>query len=150
MTYQEFKSKLYRIKKNRDIIRLLKKKLETYPEDMISTAFSGAIDYSKDRVQKTSDIDGALINVLQKIDDDIKHTIENITKLEEENEDIEKLLFKAETEDIAGSIVRAYFIDGIPMQRLAILTNYSSKHCYKLWNWKIQELYERYQNERGC
>lgn len=149
MTFAEFKDELFRIKRNRELIRLFQKKLEILPQTTLETLFSGAIDYSKDRVQNSLDPDGKVISRLQAAEEEYKKTVEDIKKLEEDNAEIEKFVFSVSTEDIGGALVRSYFIDGIPIKQLAVLSNYAESYCYQLWRMKISEMYERWcqQNE---
>lgn len=140
MTFAEFKDELYIIKMNRQVMRSVMEDLKTYAEDQLSTAFSGAIDYSKDRVQKTPDPDGALINVISKIDHDVERLKAKLEKLEAENEALEEVIFKGQ--GLGGEFVRLYYIEGLSMNSIAERFNYSRQWCYELWDKELRRLYK--------
>ena len=140
MTFAEFKDELYIIKMNRQVMRSVMEDLKTYAEDQLSTAFSGAIDYSKDRVQKTPDTDGALINVNSKIDHDVERLKAKLEKLEAENEVLEEVIFKGQ--GLGGEFIRLYYIEGLSMNSIAERFNYSRQWCYELWDKELRRLYK--------
>lgn len=140
MTFAEFKDELYIIKMNRQVMRSVMEDLKTYAEDQLSTAFSGAIDYSKDRVQKTPDPDGALINVISKIDHDVERLKAKLEKLEAENEALEEVIFKGQ--GLGGEFIRLYYIEGLSMNSIAERFNYSRQWCYELWDKELRRLYK--------
>ena len=140
MTFAEFKDELYIIKMNRQVMRSVMEDLKTYAEDQLSTAFSGAIDYSKDRVQKTPDPDGALINVISKIDHDVERLKAKLEKLEAENEELEEVIFKGQ--GLGGEFIRLYYIEGLSMNSIAERFNYSRQWCYELWDKELRRFYK--------
>ena len=140
MTFAEFKDELYIIKMNRQVMRSVMEDLKTYAEDQLSTAFSSAIDYSKDRVQKTPDPDGALINVISKIDHDVERLKAKLEKLEAENEELEEVIFKGQ--GLGGEFIRLYYIEGLSMNSIAERFNYSRQWCYELWDKELRRLYK--------
>lgn len=140
MTFAEFKDELYIIKMNRQVMRSVMEDLKTYAEDQLSTAFSGAIDYSKDRVQKTPDPDGALINVISKIDHDVERLKAKLEKLEAENEALEEVIFKGQ--GLGGEFIRLYYIEGLSMNSIAERFSYSRQWCYELWDKELRRLYK--------
>lgn len=145
MTREEFKEQLYQIRENRRIINSIRTSLRSLPEDYLSTIFSGAIDYSKERVQSTSDPDGKMINTLVKIDRDTQVLLNKLQKLEEENEYYESLILNAE--GIGAEILRLFFIEGYGMNRVASQMHYSVRTCWKYWRLKITDIYEEVKDD---
>lgn len=139
MTYGEFKDELYVIRLNRQVMRSIMADLRTYAEDQLSTVFSGAIDYSKERVQKTPDPDAAIINVIAKIDSDMERLKEKLERLEEENDKLETLIFKGE--GLGGEFIRLYYIEGYSMNKIAERFNYSRQWTYTLWDNELKRLW---------
>ncbi len=139
MTFAEFKDELYLIKINRQVMRSIIEDLKTYAADQLSTVFSGAIDYSKDKIQHQSDPDAAIINVLMKIDSDVDRLKKKFDQLEQENEELEEVIFKGQ--GLGGEFIRLYYIEGLSMSAIADRFGYSRQWCYELWDKELKRLY---------
>lgn len=139
MTFAEFKDELYLIKINRQVMRSIIEDLKTYAADQLSTVFSGAIDYSKDKIQHQSDPDAAIINVLMKIDADVDRLKKKFDQLEQENEELEEVIFKGQ--GLGGEFIRLYYIEGLSMSAIADRFGYSRQWCYELWDKELKRLY---------
>ena len=139
MTFAEFKDELYLLKINRQVMRSIIEDLKTYAADQLSTVFSGAIDYSKDKIQHQSDPDAAIINVLMKIDADVDRLKKKFDQLEQENEELEEVIFKGQ--GLGGEFIRLYYIEGLSMSAIADRFGYSRQWCYELWDKELKRLY---------
>lgn len=142
MTFGEFKDELHRIRYNRNLIRSKLKSLATLREDKLTTVTSGAIDYSKERLQSSHDPDNKMINVLLLIDKETDRLMKAIEELENENSEIENLIYTVK--GLPGEIVRIYFIEGMNMKAIAAQINYSESHSWMLLRKAIREMFENY------
>lgn len=147
MTIGEFKDELHRIRYNRNLIRSKLKSLATLREDKLATNSSGVIDYSKDRIQGSSDPSNRVINLIYMIDEETDRLIEAIERLEEENREIEHLIYAVK--GIPGEIVRIYFIEGLSMKAVSAQVNYSESHTWMLMRKAIREMYELHQRKEA-
>lgn len=147
MTIGEFKDELHRIRYNRNLIRSKLKSLATLREDKLTTNSSGAIDYSKDRIQSSSDPSNRVINLIYMIDEETDRLMEAIERLEEENREIEHLIYAVK--GIPGEIVRIYFIEGLSMKAVSAQVNYSESHTWWLMRKAIREMYELHQRKEA-
>lgn len=147
MTRSQFEAELYQIRENRRVMRSILRSLESLNDDTITSIFSGAIDYSKDKLQASNDPDGKMINILYKLDQDVEKLKHKLDKLKEENEYIEDLIYQSD--GIGAEVMRLYFIEGMAMPRVALQLNYSTSNCWKAQRRKITEIYEQeVKNER--
>lgn len=147
MTIGEFQDELHRIRYNRNLIRSKLKSLATLREDKLATNSSGAIDYSKDRIQSSSDPSNRVINLIYMIDEETDRLMEAIERLEEENREIEHLIYAVK--GIPGEIVRIYFIEGLSMKAVSAQVNYSESHAWMLMRKAIREMYELHQRKEA-
>ena len=142
MDYSHMKEELNLIRENRARINLLVRQLNTIRDDGLATAYSGAIDYAKDRVQSSGDPDGKLINTIEKINKQIERMEARVTELREENRQLESLLERAP--GLAGEIARAYYINCHGMRYISKAVNYSVRQCWRYVDvtidWLIQEV----------
>ena len=83
MTLYEFKQELFVIRENRRVMRSLRQSLATLEEDMLTSVFSGAIDYSKDQVQHQSDPDSAIINAIMLTEKEKERLRRQLAELQE-------------------------------------------------------------------
>lgn len=141
MTFSQFKLELNIVRDNRRAMRSILRELETLTDDRLSTVGSGAIDYSKERVQASHDPDNAMINTLDRIDEDKDRLKEKLRRLEEANERYEELIYSAD--GIGGEVVRLYVIEGLAMRVVAQHLHYSPAHCWKLHGVTLRQLYEK-------
>lgn len=109
-SFSEFKNDLSEVRNKSRIIKMKTKSLKTLREDKLATVYSGAIDYSKERLQTSPDPDKALIYVIDEIDRDAEKLIRQIEKLKEEIAPTVELIEKRM--DIGGEILRLYFLEG--------------------------------------
>ena len=141
MNYSQMKEELNQIRENRARMNLLVRQLKTMRDDGLSTAYSGAMDYAKERVQTSHDPDGKLINTIDKINRQIEHMEKRVTELREENSKLEKLLEQAP--GLAGEVARAYYINCHGMRFISKATKYSVRQCWRMIDstidWMIQE-----------
>lgn len=149
MTRSQFEAELYQIRENRRVMRSILHSLESLGEDTISSIFSGAIDYSKDRLQSTADPDGKMVNALFKLDKDVEHLKKKLDRLKEENEHVEALIYQAD--GLGAEIMRLFFIEGMAMPKVSMRLNYAKSSCWREMRKKITELYEQeVKNERNA
>lgn len=141
MTRSQFEAELYQIRENRRVMRSIIRSLESLGEDTISSIFSGAIDYSKDRLQSSSDPDGKMVNALFKLDKDVERLRKKLARLKEENEHIESLIYQAD--GLGAEIMRLFFIEGLSMPKVSMRLNYAKSSCWREMRKKITELYEK-------
>lgn len=141
MNYSQMKEELNQIRENRARMNLLVRQLKTMRDDGLSTAYSGAMDYAKERIQTSHDPDGKLINTIDKIDKQIERMEKRVTQLREANEKLEKLLDRAP--GLAGEVSRAYYINCHGMRFISKATKYSIRQCWRMIDstidWMIQE-----------
>lgn len=143
MTYKQFEDELYIIRDNWKTIRSAIKSLKNLEEDGLVAAYSGAIDYSKERLQSSTDPDAKMIAVIQKCEDEKTKIMERIANLREENRMIEELIYQEK--NIGGETLRLYFIDNKPMREVAKYINYSQSQTWEIWKKAKHGLYERYE-----
>lgn len=141
MTFSQFKLEFNIVRDNRRAMRSILRELETLADDRLSTVGSGAIDYSKERVQASHDPDNAIINTLARIDRDTDRLKDKLKRLEEANEQYEDLIYSAD--GIGGEVVRLYVIEGLAMRVVAQHLHYSPAHCWKLHGVTLRQLYEK-------
>lgn len=137
----EFKADLSEVRDKSRIIKAKIKSLETLRDDKLSTAYSGAIDYSKERLQTSHDPDKALVYVLDEIERDSKKLIQQIEKLKEEIAPTVELIEKRM--DIGGEILRLYFLEGLRMVEVAKRVSYSESRTWEIWRKTIRDIYEK-------
>lgn len=142
MTLYEFEQQLRVIQTNQRILSSLYDSLAHAREDQLAVVGSGAIDYSKDRIQASADPDAAIINAIARADELVNRLVKKINELEEEDAAIKDLLWEAD--GLGGEILRLCFLEGMRMGQIAQRLNYDRSYCYKMWREKINELYEIY------
>lgn len=142
MTYHQFKYELELVRNNRKQIRSIQRELKTLGDDILSTITSGAVDYSKVRIQTTSDPDAKTINAIDDIDRHTSTRIQKIQELLDKNERIESYIWAED--GLEAEVVRLYTIEGWPMFKVGENIGYSKNHCWKMWNKVIYRIYERY------
>lgn len=143
MTYNsftEFKDDFAGVRDKTRIIRSKIKSLETLREDRLATVNSGAIDYSKERLQTSLDPDKALIYAIDEINSDAKKLIEQIERLREEIKPFEELIEKRK--DVGGEILRCYYLEGLSMAATAKQLNYSEVRGWELWRKTLKAIYD--------
>ena len=145
MTYSQFKLELGSVRKNRKQIRSIMREIQSLPDDILSTTTPGAIDYSKDRVQASSDPDAKLINAIYKVDRDTLAKIKKIEDLLQKNEHLEQMIY--EEDGVEAEILRLYTIEGMNMEKVGNHLNYSTSHCWKLWHIAAKRIYEKEEKE---
>lgn len=145
MTFSQFKLEFDIVRDNRRAMRSIMRELQTLSDDRLSTVGSGAIDYSKERVQASHDPDNAIINTLARIDKDTDRLKEKLRRLEDANERYEELIYSAD--GIGGEVVRLYVIEGLAMRLVAQHLHYSPAHCWKLHGLTLKQLYEKSEQE---
>ena len=144
MTLYEFKQELFVIRENRRVMRSLRQSLATLQEDMLTSVFSGAIDYSKDQVQHQSDPDSAIINAIMLTEKEKERLRNQLAELQEENAELEKLIYSMR--GVGAEVVRLYFIEGKTMIDIAKRLGYHRDTCYEKWNNTIKDMLEVYEN----
>lgn len=146
MTLSDFKNALYAVKENRRVISSLVKSIEGASEEHLSRISNGAIDYSKERVQKTPDPDKQIIEAIYNTDRDIERYQQKLRRLEEENEPFEDMILQAS--GIGAEVLRLYFLEGKGMKQISEQLDYSQQRCWELWKKTIKELYQKEGNEK--
>lgn len=140
-SFSEFKNDLSEVRNKSRIIKMKTKSLKTLREDKLATVYSGAIDYSKERLQTSPDPDKALIYVIDEIDRDAEKLIQQIEKLKEEIAPTVELIEKRM--DIGGEILRLYFLEGLRMAEVAKRVSYSESRTWELWRKTIRDIYDK-------
>lgn len=136
----EFKQDLYTIRENRRIMRSIRTSLANLEEEVLSSVFSGAIDYSQERVQKSHDPDSAIINAIMMTEQEKDKLKKQLSDLQEENSTIENLIYSQR--GLGAEIVRLYFIEGETMIAIAKRLHYHRDTCYAKWNDTIKLMWE--------
>lgn len=148
MNYSQMKEELKLIRENRARINLIVRQLNTIRDDGLSAAYSGAIDYAKDRVQSSGDPDGKLVNTIEKINKQVEWMEKRVIELREENKKLESLLERAP--GLAGEITRAYYINCHGIRYISKAVNYSSRQCWRYVDntidWLVQEVNKNEEN----
>ena len=140
MTFSQFKIEMDIVRDRRRAMRSILRDLSTLSDDRLSALSSGAVDYSKDRLQKTTDPDAAMINTLDQIDRDTARLKDKLQHLRDLNEYYESLIFAAD--GIGGEVGRLYVIEGLTMKIVAQHLHYSPSHCWMKWTKTMHEIHE--------
>ena len=144
MTLYEFRCALRDVRDNRKQIKSILCSLKTIREDELSTIFSGAIDYSAERVQHQSDPDARIINAIARIDKDTERLLEKLDRLESNDQNFEKMIYEAD--GIGAEVVRLYVLEGLRWQDVAIQVGYSERYCQELYSRSTETLWHKYEN----
>ena len=128
MTYQQLKIELDLVRDNRFAMRTILRELDTISDDYLSTTSSGAIDYMKDRVQKTMDPDKAMIEKIDRIDREIEKLKHRYDLLEGSNAHYEEIIMGLE--GIDGEVMRLYYINGWKMTNVAKYLHFDISSCW--------------------
>ena len=115
----------------------------TVTEDELSTIFSGAIDYSADKVQHQSDPDARIINAIARIDKDTERLLEKLDRLESNDQRFEKMIYEAD--GIGAEVVRLYVLEGLRWQDVAVQVGYSERYCQELYSRSTQTMWQKYE-----
>jgi hypothetical protein len=143
MTLYEFRCALRDVRDNRKQIKSILCSLKTIREDELSTIFSGAIDYSADKVQHQSDPDARIINAIARIDKDTERLLEKLDRLESNDQRFEKMIYEAD--GIGAEVVRLYVLEGLRWQDVAVQVGYSERYCQELYSRSTQTMWQKYE-----
>ena len=143
MTLYEFRCVLRDVRDNRKQIKSILCSLKTIREDELSTIFSGAIDYSADKVQHQSDPDARIINAIARIDKDTERLLEKLDRLESNDQNFEKMIYEAD--GIGAEVVRLYVLEGLRWQDVAVQVGYSERYCQELYSRSTQTMWQKYE-----
>jgi ABC-type cobalt transport system substrate-binding protein len=141
MDYYSFRQQFYDVRENRRAIKAIMARLATLEDDILGSVYSGAVDYSKDRIQATHDPDAAIINASETLRRDYDRMMEKLGALQASDERIEELIFSIP--GAVGEIFVSYFIYCKKMEDVANELNYTENHCWKLRREKFDELYDK-------
>jgi len=144
MTLYEFRCALRDVRNNCKQMRTVLGSLKDARNDELSTVFSGAIDYSVDKVQHQTDPDASTINAIVRANKKEESLLEKYKKLESENEPYEKLIYSAS--GIGSEVVRLYVLEGMKWDEVADRIQLTVRYCHILWNRTTIELWEKYEN----
>lgn len=144
MTLYEFRCALRDVRDNRKQIKSILCSLKNIREDELSTIFSGAIDYSADKVQHQSDPDARIINAIARIDKDTERLLEKLDRLESNDQNFEKMIYEAD--GIGAEVVRLYVLEGLRWQDVAVQVGYSERYCQELYSRSTETLWHKYEN----
>lgn len=143
MTLYEFRCELRDVRDNRKQIKSILCSLKNIRTDGLSAVFSGAIDYSDEKVQHQADPDARIINAIAKIDQDTEKLLEKLEKLDSCNTTIEQLIY--EEDGIGAEAVRLYVLEGLSWKEVALQIQYSESYCHDLWSVTTKRMWEKYQ-----
>ena len=144
MTLYEFRCALRDIRDNRKRIKSILISINNKREDGLSTIFSGAIDYSVERVQHQMDPDARIINAIDKIDRDIERDLKLLDELQSEGSaHLEQLIYEAD--GIGAEAVRLYVMEGYSWKEVGIQLKYSESYCHDLWCATTKQMFEKYE-----
>lgn len=143
VTLYEFRCALRDVRDNRKQIKSILCSLKTIREDELSTIFSGAIDYSADKVQHQSDPDARIINAIARIDKDTERLLEKLDRLESNDQRFEKMIYEAD--GIGAEVVRLYVLEGLRWQDVAVQVGYSERYCQELYSRSTQTMWQKYE-----
>lgn len=143
VTLYEFRCALRDVRDNRKQIKSILCSLKTIREDELSTIFSGAIDYSAERVQHQSDPDARIINTIARIDKDTERLLEKLDRLESNDQDFERMIYEAD--GIGAEVVRLYILEGLRWQDVAVQVGYSERYCQELYSRSTQTMWQKYE-----
>lgn len=145
MTLYEFKQELYTVRENRRELRAIMVSLKSLEDDILGSAFSGAIDYSKEKVQHMTDPDRTIINAIMSIEREKEKLTTRINNLLEENKNFEDLIREQRGE--GAELIRLYFIEGMTMVEIAKRFHYHRGTCYRKWSQTIEHMWKEYEGE---
>lgn len=141
MTFTQFKYEFDLVRDKCRDIRSLDDELDHLEEERLKEFGNGAIDYSADRVQHSTDPDKAMIYKLDSIDREKAKKKARRSRLREEIEPFETMIYNAD--GIGATVGRLFVLDGLPMKEVSRILNYHVSHCYGFWNRTMRELYEQ-------
>jgi DNA-directed RNA polymerase specialized sigma24 family protein len=139
MSFYEFKSRFYDVRINSREINSLKKSLDTIADDILGTVTSGAVDYSKDRIQHQTEPDVAIINAIYRIDEEKRIMLARLSYLKEQNAWAEEMIYSLD--GIGREVLRLYYLESLSMEQVSKRLNYSTSHCWRLWRETLYRLY---------
>ena len=140
MSFYEFKSRFWDARINAREINSIMKSLETVADDILGTVTSGAVDYSKDRIQHQTEPDAAIINAIYRVDEEKKILLTRLSLLKEQNYWVEELIYSSS--GIGREVLRLYYLECLSMEQIAERLHYSSRWCWKLWRNTLYQLYQ--------
>lgn len=141
MTFTQFKYEFDLVRDKCRDIRSLDDELDHLEEERLKEIGNGAIDYSADRVQHSTDPDKAMIYKLDSIDREKAKKKARRSRLREEIDPFETMIYNAD--GIGATVGRLFVLDGLPMKEVSRILNYHVSHCYGFWNRTMRELYEQ-------
>lgn len=141
MTFSQFKYEFDLVRDKCRDIRSLDDELDHLEEERLKEFGNGAIDYSVDRVQHSTDPDKAMIYKLDSIDREKAKKKARRSRLREEIEPFETMIYNAD--GIGATVGRRFVLDGLPMKEVSRILNYHVSRCYGFWNRTMRELYEQ-------
>jgi DNA-directed RNA polymerase specialized sigma subunit len=144
MTLTEFKDELYLVRENRRSINSLIETIDNLTEELCDKLGGGVTDYSKDRLQKTPDPDGKMIQAIADSQKKRAECTEKLNRLREANEKYEAVIMAFDT--LGGEILRLYFIEGMSIKAIGKRIDYSEQYTWELWRKAIKDLYEKEEN----
>lgn len=147
MTLYEFRCALKDVRDNRKQICSILESIKNARDDILGTVFSGAIDYSADKVQHQSDPDARLINAIAKADKYNEMLLEKLDRLESNDQRFERMI--CEDDSIAGEVIRLYILDGLSWKEVALQLKYSESYVRGLWNNGTIAMWERFEKANG-
>lgn len=146
MTYSQLKLELDLVRDNRHAMRNILRELETISDDMLSSSYSGAVDYSKDVVGSTTDPDKAMIETLSRIDREIEKLKKRYDLLEQENAHFEEIIMNMT--GIDGEVMRLYYINGLKMTKVAARLHFDESTCWGFRKRALKKILEMEENRQ--
>lgn len=141
MTFYEIKSELEMARNTRRQIRSMRKELDTFRDDMLAKANSGAIDYTKERLQSTHDPDAKMIYTIEYINKEEEKRKAKIIELEESVQPYEQLVYSLH--GLETEVLRLFYLEDWPMEKVAAHINYDVTYAYSLRNKALNKLVEQ-------
>ncbi len=136
----DFKKKFYEVRDNRKTIRSILNSLMTLENDVLGALYTGATNYSSDRIQANREPDAAVIDALNTLQNDYNEKVRKLKSIKETDSEVERMIY--ETPGTTGEILTRYFMDGEQMKNIAKALNYSESHCWKLLRRALENLHK--------
>ena len=140
MTEEEFRNYLHSAKRCKKEINSLRQSWKALEVEFLDFTSAGAMDYSVDRVQSSSEPDALLINAIDRVSEKRHKILLRIEELQKQIDDIEGTIDTVE-DSICHEIMRLYYIEDVRMMDIADRLSFSEQRIWQLWRKGIEEAY---------
>lgn len=131
MTYRQMKEELEAVRYRSRKIRSVINELATLRDDYLAKINNGAIDYSKEHLQKTHDPDRNIIYILDHINREEEKLRNLIEDLKEKNRPYEDMINNLD--GLEGEVLRLFYLEAWNMRRVSKHIRFDERTC---WNYR--------------